>query len=125
MKDTIDEIEGLLARATPAPWYHHEGDIMVGPLKHGYGPKIASANYDGLCRNEIFGFLPETVGRAALIVALRNAAPGLIAVVRAAEERAHDGHSDLCRLMTEHCGRVCSCGHGELIEALARLGVKP
>ena len=108
---TIDDIEALLARATPGPWYHHEGDIMVGPLNHGYGPKIASANYDGgPCRNEIAGFLPETVRRAALIVALRNSAPDLIAVVRAAAESVG----------------CCGCEiNKDLRAALAKLGVVP
>ena len=112
---TIDEIEALLARATPGPWYHHEGDIMVGPLNHGYGPKIASANYDGgPCRNEIAGFLPETVRRAALIVALRNSAPDLIAVVRAAAKVAK----------LDDANRPAKAWN-KLDEALAKLGVGP
>lgn len=46
----------------------------------------------------------------------------VVAVLRAAQERAYNGHSDLCKVMMERAGRACNCGHSDLHAALAALG---
>ena len=90
MTNTIDEIEGLLARATmdlSRPW--------------------------------------SQVAHYELALALRAAAPDLIAVVRAAAKVSHVGDgAGVCGSLFRS-PKACDCENGELIEALARLGVKP
>ena len=95
---TIDEIEALLARATPGPWVQTEWMVDAS----GLGRELASFELDE----------PVDIDNAKLIVALRNAAPDLIAVVRAAAKVA------------QHPRFVRANDHG-LVEALAKLGVGP
>ena len=108
---TIDEIEALLARATPGPWVQTEWMVDAS----GLGRELASFELDE----------PVDIDNAKLIVALRNAAPDLIAVVRAAAKlRHHDEGSSVCGTYYRP-PRACDCKNGELVEALAKLGVGP
>jgi hypothetical protein len=79
-KDEIGELEALLERATPGPWeaeiHQHEAAISANGKGQDH---IVSTWSDDLC-----GDLPMEAN-AALIVALRNHAPTLIARMRAAE----------------------------------------
>lgn len=75
-------LESLLERASPAPWVH-----TVGMLKH----YVSSADDDlGFSLQEmhyIDGHETRAEADAALIVALRNDAPALIADVRRLREQ--------------------------------------
>lgn len=108
MKNTIDEIEGLLARATPGPWAASHFPEIDRPFSCIY--------QDGSGCRSIIVNATHAHGKgqddASLIVALRNSAVDLIAVVRAAAKVA------------AHPRWERSEDHG-LAEALARLGVKP
>lgn len=109
MKNTIDEVEGLLAKATPGPWTREK------PKHDGSGWPMGMAVAGTPGRQTIYaraesGSFPSA--DCDVIVALRNAAPDLIAVVRAAAKVA------------AHPRWERSEDHG-LAEALARLGVKP
>ncbi len=104
---TIDEIEALLARATPGPWWNEGSPLSpTGKVHHG-----GACNRVLTCHNDVDGTTADANDNAALIVALRDAAPDLIAVVRAAAKVAQ--HPRFSR----------ANDHG-LIDALARLGVK-
>ena len=95
---TIDEIEALLARATPGPWVQDEW-LVDAP---GLARELASCASDSDDAVDI--------ANAKLIVALRNSAPDLIAVVRAAAESVG----------------CCGCEiNKDLRAALAKLGVGP
>lgn len=103
---TIDEIEALLARATPGPWrVDQEGHSDWWQVESVDGQRAFS---DG----SAYGEYSEDCDADTrdLIVALRNAAPDLIAVVRAAAKVA------------QHPRFVRANDHG-LVEALAKLGV--
>ena len=96
---TIDEIEALLARATPGPWA-------------ACGIYIDAPQLD-LTLGSMWGTDSESDDRnSKLVIALRDAAPDLIAVVRAAAKVA------------QHPRFVRANDHG-LVEALAKLGVGP
>lgn len=100
----LNEIEGLLAKATPGEWFEggwggicqkpsHKDRSHPGPrgddpcvytkVKYDCGG-IASDNGDAVVSTE-YDELVLSDGDAALIVALRNAAPSLIATAREAE----------------------------------------
>lgn len=105
---TIDEIEALLARATPGPWWNEGSPLSpTGKVHHG-----GACNRVLTCHNDVDGTTADANDNAALIVALRDAAPDLIAVVRAAAKVA------------QHPRFVRANDHG-LVEALAKLGVRP
>lgn len=101
---TIDEIEALLARATPGPLKHgpesHHIEVVPKDGCHGF-----SIRCDGM---------GDHSADAAFFVALRNAAPDLIAVVRAAAKVAK----------LDDANRPAKAW-GALEEALAKLGVRP
>lgn len=78
--DTIAQIEALEAKATPRPW-HKPRHNAVTSNEGGTGVQIC--NFHGTSENN-----------AALIVALRNAAPSLIAYIRALEKQIADLTSD-------------------------------
>jgi len=107
---TIDEIEALLARATPGPWWNEGSPLSpTGKVHHG-----GACNRVLTCHNDVDGTTADANDNAALIVALRNAAPDLIAVVRAA-----------AKVATPNGMHLTTKAWGALEEALAKLGVKP
>lgn len=85
--DNLEELERLLAKATPGEWhaFHkpHSVTICFDP-KGGYSNRVAECTYWSLpTRGQ-----PDRVialSNAALIVALRNAAPSLIVTAREVE----------------------------------------
>ena len=96
---TIDEIEALLARATPLPWRAGQWHPNTIAADGGWPVDTSCSGMEGGgC---------ERIEDRDLIVALRNAAPDLIAVVRAAADT---------RRMVHGAG-------ARLDEALAKLGV--
>ena len=99
---TIDEIEALLARATPGPWVQDEW-LVDAP---GLARELASCASDSDDAVDI--------ANAKLIVALRNSASDLIAVVRAA-----------AKVATPNGMHLTTEAWGALEEALAKLGVRP
>ncbi len=131
---TIDEIEALLARATSGPWEHHVE--VLPPSGLGLLPPESPAQVAHLVRTAwIHGqakakvqivhqwYSPYTnpnhfhdfdEADASLIVALRNSAPDLIAVVRAA-----------AKVATPNGMHLTTEAWGALEEALAKLGVRP
>ncbi len=107
---TIDEIEALLARATPGPWWNEGSPLSpTGKVHHG-----GACNRVLTCHNDVDGTTADANDNAALIVALRDAAPDLIAVVRAAAKVAK----------LDDANRPAKAW-GALEEALAKLGVRP
>lgn len=81
---TLDEIKRLLAEATPGPWEYFRDD---GGLVSGIKPIMDESQGDWDMRNFTFA-------DAALIAALRNIAPQLIAVVEAAAEACTEYYGD-------------------------------
>ena len=73
----LDELERLLKAATQKRW-----DLMYGSLW--------LLEPDGTCYAEMEDFADEWPDDAALIVALRNAAPELIAEIRALKKTVRD-----------------------------------
>ena len=107
MTDYLDELERVEREATRGPWLSYEGELMIGPTEHGYGPKIGSFNYDrkrfGV---ELPGWSSESASDASLAASARNALPRLIAELR--EARALLGQAKPTRL----CSWVASVRHG-------------
>ena len=83
MTDTIEELERLLAAATEGPWnisrsiIPHDGQYDYGISSN--GAKVVSEAFG---RSAAGAILPAEAN-GALIVALRNAAPSLIAKLKA------------------------------------------
>lgn len=118
---TIDEIEALLARATPGPWWNEGTPLSpTGKVHHG-----GACNRVLTCHNDVDGTTADANDNAALIVALRDAAPDLIAVVRAAAKALQRLNS---LVPSEYSGTVLP-DDAELClrlhKALAKLGVGP
>lgn len=89
MTDNLEELERLLEKATPGEWIAaaKPSRIVGWPIVSEQGRAIGSVNYV-----DPAGFAPanaalndEAKANAALIVALRNAAPSLIATAREVE----------------------------------------
>ena len=79
MTDILDNLEALLAKATPGPWQpknEHCWDEIIGNID---GPDDGQYHYTEVA--QVFGRAD-----AALIVATINALPELIALLRAAEK---------------------------------------
>lgn len=73
MSDPLDDLDALLAAATPGPWRHSADEAHLAPYvadPHGHTITILRT--------------PRGEADARLIAALRNAAPDLLAVARAA-----------------------------------------
>lgn len=132
MADRIeDELGRLLEEATPGPWRTRgikpEGDwweegcwlVVEQPdVEFGLHPLPVV----GSCHLDLCAPIPEEAD-AALIAELRNAAPALLDVVRAAREVAQGGP---CWYVVEHGGPPCppdepGCDACALRSALARL----
>ena len=86
--DNLEELERLLAKATPGEWIAQSTDTE-GP---DYGVCIVAENLGGLVAAALpwpteidKGDFARVEANAALIVALRNAAPSLIATAREVE----------------------------------------
>ena len=83
---SLDELERLLAEATPAPWREDDGDDQT------YSGRILGADGALVTELSVDGWEWETVhlgispADEALILGLRNAAPHLLALARAAEK---------------------------------------
>lgn len=103
---TIDEIEALLARATPLPWRAGQWHPNTIAADGGWPVDTSCSGMEG-------GGCERTEDRD-LIIALRNAAPDLIAVVRAA-----------AKVATPNGMHLTTEAWGALEEALAKLGVRP
>lgn len=84
---SLDALEALLAKATPGEWKAAPFSSAVGcPITAQPDPKrntVVLAGVHGAFRDD---YAAEVQANAALIVALRNAAPDLIAKARRAEE---------------------------------------
>lgn len=78
MTDNLEELERLLAKATPGPWEHDSGPALNGTyhVVNDADENMICECYDGESYDE---------HNAALIVALRNAAPSLITTAREVE----------------------------------------
>lgn len=79
---TVAELRALLEKATPGPWKDAPGSRSAAV----YSKAVDAAIYINVDRESV-GVIAETVDRwkadAALIAALRNAAPDLLRVVEA------------------------------------------
>ena len=133
---TIDEIEALLARATPLPWRAGQWHPNTIAADGGWPVDTSCSGMEGGgC---------ERIEDRDLIVALRNAAPDLIAVVRAAakvadglavvgqdwsrEKRVHETYDNATGrwVVVEACEVEMVQGLASMLaEALAKLGVGP
>jgi len=82
---TIAELRELLARATPGPWFMDNGagvSHRVWPYFHPLAATHRPRPFDKQNQAD------EQIANAALIVALRNAAPALLDHIAALEARA-------------------------------------
>ena len=100
----LTDLEKLEKAATPGPWKMN-----------------AFPNYS---RGGLTKFIVEyntlTTSDASFIAALRNAAPHLIAVAKAAAKLAGHGHPHSGACSTDHyVNTQCDCGYEELQNALA------
>lgn len=113
---TIDEIEALLARVGSEAWGFDEPSNWHGLAARvhpaGSGDPIAQVSLSGWGKR-------RGLAICGLIVALRNAAPDLIAVVRAAAKVAQ--HPRFVR--ANELG--LQVDQWAMVEALAKLGVGP
>lgn len=90
----LDELEALLQRATPGPWEQHD---------HGGTICAITDTEQHLCMPLAeFGGRPNDIHDANAIAAIRNLAPTLIAVARAAAEMVGPGELTLDRIMRVH-----------------------
>lgn len=106
---TLDQLEEMERKATPKPWVA-EGDMVAGNMPKGRpGGEIIARLAPYVTRHET-----PNEENAALIAALRNAAPGLLRLWRAAEEL------EQCRVKTT----ACSAAWDDLRAALADLEAK-
>lgn len=78
-RDLADELEALERAATPGPW-------RVSEARHGWDAIIRSEDNDPVASVFLAGWDKKSAtAHAALIAALRNAAPLLVAALRVAE----------------------------------------
>jgi len=81
-KVLLEELKVLCEKATPEPWYSYEGDLMTGPLTHGYGPKLGSFNF---IRTRHGKETPYVTGQAFedshFVEKSRSAIPRLLAII--------------------------------------------
>ena len=106
------ESPAQVAHLVRTAWIHGQAKAKVQIVHQWYSPYTNPNHFHDFDEAD-----------ASLIVALRNAAPDLIAVVRAAAKlRHHDEGSGVCGTYYRP-PRACDCKNGELIEALAKLGV--
>lgn len=117
---SLDALEALLAKATPGEWKAAPFSSAVGcPITAQPDPKrntVVLAGVHGAFRDD---YAAEVQANAALIVALRNAAPDLIAKARRVEELeaalreiadlegeinpSNYDHDDACELNRQFC----------------------
>lgn len=90
----LDELERLLAKATPGPWDAHDyAEGGAGDRRYQIQERAGARRYDKT--GSVLGYFedeqvptPEARANARLVAAMRSALPALIAKVRAAEELA-------------------------------------
>jgi len=90
----LDELEKLLAKATPGPWDAHDyAEGGAGDRRYQIQERAGARRYDKT--GSVLGYFedeqvptPEARANARLVAAMRSALPALIAKVRAAEELA-------------------------------------
>lgn len=105
----LDALEALLAQATPAPWTHFP-DVAADDAANSEA-RVCYTRDGATCEwcvalagatDDAGAWTPETLARwhadAALIAAMRNALPALIARVRKAEARADAAEKEAERL---------------------------
>lgn len=82
--DPLATLERLLKEATPGPWGmpdRAEGLVSAGDVHSGWSGMIARVDAGDYARSR-----SEGIANAALIAHLRNLAPALVEVVKAAKE---------------------------------------
>jgi len=100
----IEELRGLLAKATPGPWEVRysprttEECIVVGPRPEtmGYAPCILAEDYTG------FGEWPVREADHLLVAAMRNALPALLDLAERASFPLAGDVDELCARLEEH-----------------------
>ena len=115
----LPALSALERAATPGPWEAREDDSgATGIWQHETSDERLST------RGRAQHVGTANSADAALIVAMRNALPALLAVVAAARARSLRGCSDTCSraLSPEY---ACDCGHDALRSALAALDGVP
>lgn len=114
----LDDLEKLEREATPGPWTWNHVDQLVGPddiRDYGLGPE----NHPTKIIETDSGVYPPSEADAALIPAMRNALPKLLAVAKAAR-----GLRNLAEIRHEHegphdYGRSCpACVFEAAVDAL-------
>jgi predicted RNase H-like HicB family nuclease len=118
MTDTIEELERLLAAATEGPWKISEhavrGDICINAGRGGWAFEMyAMLDTHPDERAEMC-----LRSDAALIVALRNAAPSLLATLKAVTAERDDLAEALAEAASEL--QVCFEALGEFANTLSR-----
>lgn len=106
MTDNLEELERLLVKATPGPW---ESIAEVGVENFANSIYAPAGDWDGLLLARVDQ--NGSTENAALIVALRNAAPSLIATAREVEGL----RAEVARL-TEACDLWAWLGTNKNIE---------
>lgn len=106
MTNQINHLIKLERKATKGPW-KQTGSGFGGPAEGFDHYQLGACTFDR---------------DAALIAELRNAAPHLIAVAKAARKRVKNGHNHFCPAAS-FLDCACTCGHNALSAALAQMPV--
>lgn len=92
--------------ATPGPWHSYEGQVMLGPLEHGYGPLLGDFCTDAALHGKVGVRRDKDYEDARFAAASRFDVPRLLAEidrlkVHAAEAVAAE-RERCAALVTEH-----------------------
>lgn len=127
----LDELERLLAKATPGPWDAHDyAEGGAGDRRYQIQERAGARRYDKT--GSVLGYFedeqvptPEARANARLVAAMRSALPALIAKVRAAEVLAEAAGSAAQEIAMGVPVRMAT--EGKLQDALAayRKAVQP
>ena len=92
---TIEELRGLLAKATPGPWKNHLVDDTTIVASNGF--EIGTTWPGGSVYNGFVDPAEQHEINAALIVAMRNALPSLLAQIEKAERERDEAQMEIKR----------------------------